>query len=91
MERVNQIIQTDKARIQTEEIPRMKVVMKNFVLYRWIEMALILIGLSLFFYFPAATVWKGVGLGLTVQSAFMLLLDFFAESRGKEYLEYLLS
>jgi hypothetical protein len=35
--------------------------------------------------------WKGVGLGLAIQSALMLLLDFFAESRGREYLDYLLT
>jgi hypothetical protein len=89
--RVNQMIQIDKTRIQTEEIPRMKIVMNNFVLYRWIEIVLVLIGLALLFYFKSATMWKGVGLGLVIQSALMLLLDFFAESRGREYLDYLLT
>lgn len=87
--RVNQIIQTDKVKIQSEEIPRMDVVMKNFVLYRWIEIALMLIGILMFFYFQPMTVWRGVGLGLSIQAGFMLLLDFFAESRGKIYLEFL--
>jgi hypothetical protein len=77
--RVNQMIQIDKTRIQTEEIPRMKIVMNNFVFYRWIEIV------------KSATMWKGVGLGLVIQSALMLLLDFFAESRGREYLDYLLT
>jgi hypothetical protein len=89
--RVNQMIQIDKTRIQTEEIPRMKIVMNNFVLYRWIEIVLVLIGLALLFSFKSATMWKGVGLGLVIQSALMLLLDFFAESRGREYLDYLLT
>lgn len=89
IERVNQIVQTDKSKIQAEEIPRMKVVMKNFALYKWIEIALILVGLIMFFYFPPATIWKGIGIGLFIQAGFMLLLDFFAESRGKTYLEYL--
>ncbi|MEY3245836.1 MAG: hypothetical protein RL253_993 [Bacteroidota bacterium] len=30
IERVNQIVKTDKSKIQSEEIPRMEVVMKNF-------------------------------------------------------------
>jgi hypothetical protein len=87
--RVNQIMQTDATKIQTEEIPRMETVMKNFVLYRWIEIALVVIGIALFLYFQPMTLWKGVGLGLAIQSIFMLLLDYFAESRGKVYLDYL--
>ena len=87
--RINQIVQTDKSKIQAEEIPRMEVVMKNFSLYKWIEIALIIVGLIVFFYFQPATIWKGVGLGLFIQAGFMLLLDFFAESGGRIYLEYL--
>jgi hypothetical protein len=34
---------------------------------------------------------KGLGLGLAIQASFMLLLDYFAESRGKVYLDYLQS
>lgn len=87
--RVNEIVQTNKAKIQTEEIPRMIVVMKNFDIYRWVEIVLLVMGLFLFFYFQSMTIWKGIGLGLFIQAGFMLLLDFFAESRGKIYLEYL--
>ena len=89
--RVNQILRTDKAKIHTEEIPRMTTVMKNFTIYKWIEIALIIVGVMMFFYFEPMTVWKGVGLGLFIQASFMLVLDFFAESRGKTYLEYLQS
>jgi hypothetical protein len=63
--KVNQIVENNKSAINSEEIPRMKVVMKNFILYRWIEIAF--------------------------QSSFMLLLDYFAESRGKAYLLFLQS
>lgn len=87
--RVNQIVQTDKAKIQTEEIPRMRTVMKNFAIYKWVEIALIIVSIIMFFFFQPMTIWKGVGLGLFIQASFMLLLDFFAESRGKIYLEYL--
>jgi hypothetical protein len=87
--RVNQLVQSDKARIQSEEIPRMKTVMKNFVLYRWIEIVLVLTGISLFFFFNSNLLLKGIGLGLAIQSALMLLLDFFAESRAKAYLNFL--
>jgi len=87
--RVDEIVQNNKAKIQTEEIPRMKVVIKNFEIYRWVEIVLLVIGLILFFYFQSMTTLKGAGLGLFIQASFMLLLDFFAESRGKIYLEYL--
>lgn len=87
--RVNQIIQTDKAKIKTKEIPRMKTVMKNFVLYRWIEISLIIIGIIMFLFLGPGTIWRGVGLGLFIQAGLMLLFDYFAESRGTIYLEYL--
>lgn len=46
--RVKHIIQTDQQKIQTEEIPRMDVVMKNFVIYHWVEIALLLVGMFLY-------------------------------------------
>lgn len=87
--KVNEIVLTDKTKIQTEEIPRMEVVMKNFEIYRWVEIVLLVIGLIMFFSFLPMTFWRGVGLGLFIQAGFMLLLDFFAERRGEIYLEYL--
>jgi multidrug transporter EmrE-like cation transporter len=87
--RMEQIVQTDKSKIQTEEIPRMTSVMKNFTIYKWVEIVLILFGIIMFFFFQPMTIWKGVGLGLFIQASFMLLLDLFAESRGRIYIEYL--
>lgn len=89
IKRVQEIIQTDKAKIKIEEIPRMELVMKNFSLYKWIEIALVAIGIIMFFYFQSTALRKGVGLGLLIQAGFMFLLDFFAENRGKIYLDYL--
>jgi hypothetical protein len=67
----------------------MEIVMKNFDIYRWVEITLLVLGQIIFFYFQPLTFWKGFGLGLSIQAGFMLLLDFFAESSGKIYLEYL--
>jgi len=89
LERVSSLVANQRAIIQQEEIPRMEVVMRNFVMYRWIEIGLLAAGLLLFFMMSEPTTWKGVGLGLSIQAAFMLLLDFFAESRGRDYLAYL--
>ncbi len=80
--------QSAPEKIKTEEIPTMEVVMKNFLWYKYIEIVLILIGL-VFFFFIEALVWRGLGLGLTIQSGFMLLLDFFAMTRGQAYLDEL--
>ena len=37
--------------LKTQEIPRMERVNKNFVIYRYTEIVLLLVGLGLFFYF----------------------------------------
>jgi phosphate/sulfate permease len=87
--RVEQMISSDKTKIGSEEIPRMDVVMKNFIAYRWIEIALIISGLILMFAFANNDLLKGIGIGLFIQSSIMLSLDFFAEKRGMEYLNYL--
>ena len=65
--------------------------MKNFVLYRRIEIALIIYGIILYFYFQPQTFWKGIVLGLSIQISFMLFLDYYAESRGEVYLMFLQS
>jgi multidrug transporter EmrE-like cation transporter len=87
--RLENILQVEKSKIQTEEIPRMQAVMKNFALYKWLEISLIVVGIIMFFYFQPTSILRGIGLGLFIQAGFMLLLDFFAESRGRIYLEYL--
>ncbi len=87
--RVENFVKSDKSKIQTDEIPRMNIVMKKFILYRRIEILLLVLGLILYFYFNKETMMKGLGIGLFIQSALMLFLDYFAEKRGLEYLEYL--
>src|ERR1700754_1261931 len=73
---------------KTTELPRMKCVMKNFVAYRWVEIAFIIAGLTLIFLFRQnadRTFWYGLGVALAVQAMIMLGADYFAESRGKIY------
>lgn len=92
--RVENTLKTQTTLIQTEEIPRMKTVMKSFVTYRYVEIALAILGLVLYVFFSTQTfsssLIKGLGLGLTIQAILMLGLDFFAEKRGQEYLETLI-
>lgn len=89
--RVNYCIQKDLIAIKKEEIPRMNTVITNFVIYRWVEITLIVISIFLIFFFASKTIGKGIGIGLLIQSSIMLLLDYFAEQRGKIYLDFLTS
>jgi membrane protein YdbS with pleckstrin-like domain len=78
--------------VKQTELPRMKKVMKNFVIYRWIEIAFIIAGLILIFLFrsdPDKTFWYGLGVALALQAMIMLGADYFAEKRGKIYTEEL--
>lgn len=89
--RVEQFVKTEPQKIQTEEIPRMKKVITNFELYKWIEIVLIVIGIVLFIYFKTSTqvFWKGLGLGLIIQASLMLSLDVVAEKRAVSYINQL--
>lgn len=74
--------------LKNKEIPRMLVVKKNFIIYRWIEIALLISGLLLFFLGRSNYVkafWTGVGMGLAIQAAIMLCADYFAEARAITY------
>ncbi len=76
-------------KVRSEEIPRMREVMRNFVTYRWMEITLSLAGLILILLVRQGSFWKGVGAGLFLQAGIMLFLDFFAERRGQRYLKEL--
>jgi hypothetical protein len=89
--KVENFIKKEAFKIQTEEMPRMKIVMKNFVIYRYVEIVLLFLGLMLVFYFPSQSFWKGIGIGLLIQASLMLSLDYFAEKRGAAYMKQLLT
>ena len=67
----------------------MEKVLSNFVIYRYVEIALIILGIVLMYSSMNDTFWRGIGLGLFIQACIVLCLDFFAERRGHIYLEYL--
>ena len=87
--RVEHILAAERPRLKSEEIPRMVVVMQNFRTYRAVEIALILVGLLLMFGPLPGDIWRGAGIGLFIQASLTLALDFFAERRGSEYLDWL--
>ncbi len=74
--------------LKAKEMPRMQTVMKNFIIYRWLEIVLAVTGIVLFVYFrnnAAQTFWKGLGLSLTIMAIIALTADYFAEKRGRVY------
>jgi hypothetical protein len=83
--RVEIFLQKEPQRIKTLEIPRMEKVLNNFVMYRYVEIALIILGILLMYSSINDTFWKGVGIGLFIQAGMVLCLDFFAERRGHIY------
>lgn len=87
--RVETILKYEPHKIQSEEIPRIEKVMKNFVYYRYFEITMIFLGIILMYALSDYGLWKGFGLGLFIQCAVLLSLDFFAEKRGQIYLEHL--
>ena len=89
--KVEQFIRHEPQKIQTEELPRMEVVMKSFTFYKWIEIILMLTGIILYilFFNSSQTFWKGLGLGLLIQASLMLTLDIVAEKRGRIYIQSL--
>lgn len=74
--------------LKDKELPRMKAVLKNFVIYRYTELFLLLVGSALYSYFIRDIrndFWQGFGLALAIMALFALAADFFAEKRGKVY------
>ena len=74
--------------LKNEELPRMKTVLKNFAVFKWVETALIITGLALIFYYrqdAAKTFWYGLGLALTVMALITLFADYSSERRAIMY------
>lgn len=78
------------AAFKAEEGRRMSGVMRNFGLYKAIEATLLGVGIVLGAALRRRAYWHAFGLGLALQAAVMLALDFVAESRGQHYLDAVL-
>lgn len=89
LQRVQYIAVHQHAQILEEEIPRMQGVIRDFSTSRWIEIAVFVAGLLLIVLLPKGGLWQGIGSGLVVQVALILLLDSLAAQRGRIYLEWL--
>jgi hypothetical protein len=63
----------------------MDTVMKNFSLYKKVEVAFVVIGLLFIFLAPSKEFWLEIGTGMLLQGALMLTADIFEERRGTTY------
>jgi hypothetical protein len=79
-------LQTNPSALKAEETARMKIVIKNFSIYKTIEILLLITGIGMIAFLQRYDVAAGIGVGLVLQSALTLALDVFAEARGAEYL-----
>jgi membrane protein implicated in regulation of membrane protease activity len=78
----------NSSELKEKELPRMKTVMKNFVIYRYTEIFLLLVGIALYIFFIKDfknDFWRGFGVALAVMALLALVADYFAEKRGKVY------
>ncbi len=74
-------------KLKSDELPRMKKLMKNYVIYRWFEAALVVVGVFLIIAMNSTSdYWMGIGTGLWFQGGIMLVSEFFAERRGAAYI-----
>lgn len=78
--------------LKSNELPRMDVVNKNFIIYRYVEITLLIAGIVLAFYCRdnnEKQMWMGLGIALAIQAFVMLGADFFAEKRALRYTQQL--
>ena len=78
----------DPSELRDKEIPRMETVNRNFVVYRWVELAFLVTGIILSMVFgqnPGRTFWYGFGIALSLQAGVLLVADYFAEKRALIY------
>jgi uncharacterized membrane protein len=86
------LLDMNPSKLIKEEIPRMEVVNKNFVLYRWVEIILAIAGLTMFYLYRTNAdkqFWLGLGIALAIQALIMLSADYFAEKRALLYTQQL--
>ena len=79
-------LQVSPAALKAEESTRMATVLKNFSIYKAVEMLLLIVGVGMIAFLQRQDMAAGIGVGLVLQAAFTLTLDIFAEARGADYL-----
>lgn len=88
--RVQQMVQSAPERIRSEEVPRMRVVMRNFKIYLGVELALLILSLVVILLASPGGFLRGAAMGLALQAVFTAVLDLVATRRGDAYLSWLI-
>lgn len=78
-------MQQTPAEFRNAELKRMDTVNKNFAIYKLVEILLLASGILLTYFFNHNDFVFSAGHGFIIQSAFMLILDLFAERRAEYY------
>ena len=76
------------SKLKNVELPRMKKVLKSFVVLRWVEIILFIVGAGLYIYFIRDfrhDFWRGFGFTLAIMAIVSLSADYFAEKRAHIY------
>lgn len=89
MTRVTNMIEQDRAALASIEVPRMAGVMRNFSIILVLEVTFLVVSGSLLLWATLSPAWKGAMTGLLIQATWLFIFDLFAQSRGKEYANYL--
>ena len=89
-QRISQVYAYDMNpdQLKTVELTRMRKVKTNFLIYRWIEIGAIVVGIGLILFFrtqPSKTFWLGFGITLTIMAAELFIADYIAEKRAVLY------
>jgi|GEM_PF-1731509 len=89
LERIKNSLTYDPLKMQTEELPRMKKVMRRFFVLKWLEIFLLVLGAAFVYVYALHSFGKGFGTGLAIMVAINIILDSFAERRANVYLRTL--
>lgn len=89
--RVQQMVQSSPKQLQSEEVPRMQTVIRNFKIYLGVELALLILSIAVMALSTPAGFMRGAAIGLAIQAVFTAVLDLAATRRGDVYLKWLLS
>jgi hypothetical protein len=90
LNRVESFYKQDRASLTNVELPRIKKVMASFVWYVRIQVSLCILGVfTIIVTHDGPNFVMGLGVGVLIQAAIMMMFDYLAERRAGEYFRQL--
>ena len=74
--------------LKNNELPRMEKMHINFSVFKFVEIAIFLLGIGLFFYFrydADKAFWAGFGIALAIEAAITFGFNFIGDKSAKQY------